>query len=114
MAAANASFELSQKNGVASYIQNIGKFFSSKLEVLTANHGLPLKMTGPPSMPYPFIEGDSNLYKIQKFCQNCAEVGLYFHPHHNWFLGSSHSERDMIETLDRVEVALTRFQVNER
>ena len=112
MAAANTSFELSQINGVASYIQKMGNFFSSKLEILTANYGVPLKMTGPPSMPYPFIEDDSNLYKIQKFCQSCAEEGLYFHPHHNWFLGSSHSESDLNEALERVEIALKRYKLD--
>ena len=36
-----------------------------------------LKMTGP-SMPYPWFEGDENLYLIQKYCKLAANHGLFF------------------------------------
>ena len=110
MAAALASFKLSQENQIASKVLNIGEMFVRRLEKLTNSYGVELKMTGPPSMPYPFIEGDTNLFKIQKFCQFCSEEGLYFHPHHNWFLGSAHSESDLEESLKRVENALRRYR----
>lgn len=109
MTAALASFRLSQEDQVASKVLKFGYSFASKLEELTKDHGIPLKMTGPASMPYPYIEGDANLFKIQKFCQLCSEEGLYFHPHHNWFLGSSHTESDLIDTLGKVKVAISRY-----
>ena len=34
-------------------------------------------MTGPASMPYPWFEGDENLYQIQKFCKLASKQGLF-------------------------------------
>jgi glutamate-1-semialdehyde 2,1-aminomutase len=109
MAAANKSFEISQTQNVAGQVLRIGAEFSSKLEKITASRGIPLKMTGPASMPYPFISGDESLFKIQKFCQFCAAEGLYFHPHHNWFFGSMHTENDLTDALVRAELALEKL-----
>ena len=113
MAAANKSFEISQTHNVADQVLGIGSYFSSELEKLCAARGIPLKMTGPASMPYPFISGDESLFKIQKLCQYCASEGLYFHPHHNWFFGSMHTEVDLIDALKRAELALDKLGTDE-
>ena len=56
-------------------------------------------MTGPPAMPFPWFEEDENLYLLQRFCGLCAEEGVFFHPHHNWFLCASHGEAEIDEEL---------------
>ena len=56
-------------------------------------------MTGVPSMPYPWIEGDENLYQIQGLCKFAAAEGLYFHPHHNWFISNALSYEDLDQAL---------------
>ena len=44
-------------------------------------------------MPYPWFEGDENLYQIQKFCKLASRHGLFFHPHHNWFISDAHDQQ---------------------
>jgi glutamate-1-semialdehyde 2,1-aminomutase len=104
MAAALKSLELSQRENVAKKVLNKGKQLAEGLEQAAAKHGKKFQMTGPTSMPYPWFEGDENLFEIQKFCQICAEEGIYFHPHHNWFLGNAHDSKSIelaIEVADR-------------
>ena len=60
-------------------------------------------------MPYPFIENDDNLFKIQEFCRLCAGEGLYFHPHHNWFISNSHSYESLDLAIERTSRALEKL-----
>jgi glutamate-1-semialdehyde 2,1-aminomutase len=87
--AALASLQMSKENLVAKSVLEKGKYFCSKLEGIAQEFGIKLKMTGVPSMPYPWIEGDENLYQIQGLCKFAAAEGLYFHPHHNWFISNA-------------------------
>ena len=50
--------------------------------------------------------GDENLFQIQKFCKIAAGKGLYFHPHHNWFVSNSHSIADLDLALDLADEAM--------
>ena len=56
-------------------------------------------MTGPPSMPYPWFFEDEDLYKIQHFCKLASKKGLFFHPHHNWFISNAHDQDSLKEAL---------------
>ena len=60
-------------------------------------------MTGLPSMPYPWIEGDEDLYQIQSLCKLAAKHGLYFHPHHNWFISDAMTEKEINQSLSLSE-----------
>jgi len=99
MAAALACLRISEKEKVASSVMKKGKEFCEQFEALAEKFGVPLKMTGVPSMPYPWIEGDENLFQIQKLCKVATKYGLYFHPHHNWFISDAMKEKDVLETL---------------
>ena len=81
MAASIASLSISKRDQVAEEVLAKGTYFCSKLTDVAKSFDIPLSMTGPTSMPYPFIENDDNLFKIQEFCRLCAGEGLYFHPH---------------------------------
>ncbi|MDG1138859.1 MAG: aminotransferase class III-fold pyridoxal phosphate-dependent enzyme [Opitutales bacterium] len=96
MAAAITSLSISTREQVAEQVLAKGTYFCNKLTEVAKKFDIPLSMTGPASMPYPFIEDDHNLFKIQGFCRLCAGAGLYFHPHHNWFISNSHT----FESLD--------------
>jgi len=109
MAAALKSLELSQRDDVAKNVLEKGKQLTEGLERAAAKHGKNLRMTGPPSMPYPWFEGDENLFEVQKFCQACAEEGIYFHPHHNWFLGNAHDSKSIEQALCVADRALERM-----
>ena len=69
MAAALKSLELSEREEVAKSVLEKGRQLTEGLERTAAKHGKTLRMTGPSSMPYPWFEGDTNLFEIQKFCQ---------------------------------------------
>ena len=109
MAAALKSLQLSEREEVATSVLEKGKQLTEGLERIAVKHGRNLKMTGPSSMPYPWFEGDENLFEIQKFCQICAEEGIYFHPHHNWFVGNAHDSKSIEEALCVADRALERM-----
>lgn len=95
MAAALACLKLVRDQQTAGSVLQKGRLFCARLESIAQSHGVPLKMTGVVSMPYPWIEGDDDLYQIQAFCKIAAAYGLYFHPHHNWFISNAMNDDDM-------------------
>ena len=109
MVAALKSLELSQRDDVAKSVLGKGKQLTEGLERAAAKHGKNLRMTVPSSMHYPWFEGDENLFEIQKFCQVCAEEGIYFHPHHNWFLGNAHDSKSIEQAICVADRALGRM-----
>mgnify|MGYP001164894900 CR=1 FL=1 len=113
MAAALKSLELAERENAADAILQKGTLLSEGLERVADNHGQALRMTGPPSMPYPWFEGDDNLFKIQTFCQLCAEDRIYFHPHHNWFLSNAHDSESIEQAIAVAEKALIRMSEEE-
>ena len=106
MSAALKSIEISFKDKVAESILAKGEYFCSGICTRAKKYNLPLIMTGPCSMPYPWFEGDENLFRIQKFCKIAAHKGLYFHPHHNWFISNAHSIADLDLALDLADQAM--------
>ena len=86
-----------------------GQSFCRRLEALAKDRGIPLQMTGVPSMPYPWIEGDENLYQIHELCKCCASQGLFFHPYHNWFISNAMQDNDFAYSLKRAAIAFDQF-----
>jgi len=113
MVAALKSLELSQRENVAEKVLHQGKQLTEGLEKAATKHGKNFQMTGPTSMPYPWFKGDENLFEIQKFCQICAEEGIYFHPHHNWFLGNAHDSRSIEHAIEVADRAFKRMDQDE-
>ena len=103
MAAALASLRISKRDNVAEQVTDKGCFFAKGMEGLANKYDYPLKMTGPASMPYPWFDGDDDLFLLQKFCRFAAGEGLFFHPHHNWFISNAHNEESLAAALVRVE-----------
>ena len=92
MRAALTSIEICGNESVAKSVLEKGNYFCETLERLASEFDFQLQMTGPASMPYPWFEGDENLFQIQKFCQVASAQGLFFHPHHNWFISNAHDK----------------------
>ena len=93
MAAAQVP-ELSEREEVAKSVLEKGRQLTEGLERTAAKHGKILNDRA-------FLDALSlvrrrqNLFEIQKFCQICAEEGIYFHPHHNWFVGNAHDSKSI-------------------
>jgi glutamate-1-semialdehyde 2,1-aminomutase len=51
---------------------------------------------------------ETNFLRSQLFCGECAKRGVFFNPHHNWFLSAAHTMEDINKTL---EVADTGFRI---
>ncbi len=111
MAAALASIKLSIKEKTAQSVLKKGKQFCEHIESIANKFGIPLKMTGVPSMPYPWIEGDDNLYQIQSFCKIATTYGLYFHPHHNWFISDAMTDDDLEQAVKLTHKAFEQYAI---
>jgi glutamate-1-semialdehyde 2,1-aminomutase len=99
MRAALTSLEICSNNSVANTVLEKGKYFCEALESIAVEFDFKLHMTGPASMPYPWFEGDGDLFQIQKFCQIASTRGLFFHPHHNWFISNAHNQDSLDNAL---------------
>ena len=110
MAAAQKSLQISQRDHVAQSVLKKGDYFCAGLVACAQDLDLPLTMTGPSSMPYPWFEGDDNLFLIQKFCELAAGKGLYFHPHHNWFISNAMEYTDLDLTLELAGQAMNELK----
>ena len=100
MAAALKSLEISYSENVAESVLSKGAYFVNLIESKAREFDLPLVMTGPPSMPFPWFADDNNLFRLQRFCELSANRGLYFHPHHNWFISNSMQVADLEEAVE--------------
>ena len=113
MTAALKSLELSARDDVVSGVLEKGSHLCDGLERVSKDRGQSLYMTGPTSMPYPWFEGDDGLFKIQRFCQLCADEDIYFHPHHNWFLSNAHDTESIDQAIAVADKALSRMSEEE-
>lgn len=67
--------------------------------------GLEISYTGPVTIPFMIIEGDSGFEKNRIFCARAYQEGVFFHPYHNWFISAAHREEDIEETLEATQKA---------
>ena len=95
MTAALKSISISERDAVVEKVSVKGQFFCDGMEAIAMEYGYDFKMTGPPSMPYPWFSEDDDLYKIQQFCKLASNRGLFFHPHHNWFISNAHDQESL-------------------
>jgi glutamate-1-semialdehyde 2,1-aminomutase len=100
MAASLKSIEISHSQKVADSVLSKGEYFTNSISEKAKENKLLFSLTGPPSMPYPWFEGDDNMFLIQKFCEIVSTKGVYFHPHHNWFISNAHERVDLDHAID--------------
>ena len=97
--------ELKAIDGPALLEQQGRKLLDGMTQLATA-HGLDLRVTGEPAMPYLRLTDDPSLMLHQRFCGECTRRGAYFTSHHNWFLSTAHTDDDIQQTLDIVDESL--------
>jgi glutamate-1-semialdehyde 2,1-aminomutase len=86
-------------------MQTQGKKLTDAMVDIAKGYGFTLKATGVPSMPYIRITDDESMMLHQEWCAECTRRGAYFTPHHNWFLATAHTARDINQTLEIVDDA---------
>jgi glutamate-1-semialdehyde 2,1-aminomutase len=105
MAAAKATLEVLRDEGGIERMQAMGKRLRDGLDQQARSLGLKIVQTGPASIPFMTFEGDAIFEKNRVFCGECSRRGVFFHPHHNWFLSAAHTEKDIDQTLNATEQA---------
>ena len=106
MAAALACLKELQAGGGIDHMWHVGTLLCRGLEEQGRSHGLPVNLTGPPSIPFLSFKDDAGGFERNRvFGAACAARGVYVHPHHNWFLSTAHSEADIRRTLEVTDEA---------
>jgi glutamate-1-semialdehyde 2,1-aminomutase len=106
LAAAIACIKELQEINAPALLEEKGRKLLDGMVQLADTHGLDLRVTGEPAMPYLRITDDPSLMLHQRFCGECTRRGAYFTSHHNWFLSTAHSDADIQQTLDIVDESL--------
>jgi glutamate-1-semialdehyde 2,1-aminomutase len=71
-----------------------------------AAHGLAVRYTGPPAIPFlSFVADQGSFARSRTFAAACAARGVYLHPHHNWFVCAALRDRDVARVLEVTEEA---------
>ncbi|MEM6823119.1 MAG: aminotransferase class III-fold pyridoxal phosphate-dependent enzyme [Verrucomicrobiota bacterium] len=99
MAASLKTLELVEKHDVPAHLEKMGQRLFDGLTREAKANGFEVVCSGPPAIPFMSFADDPGFHRMQKFSALIAKEGVYFHPHHNWFLCAEHREADIDETI---------------
>jgi glutamate-1-semialdehyde 2,1-aminomutase len=106
MAASLATLKELQACGGIERMRTMGEKLRAGMLAQARSAGFEVTYSGPPALPYMTFKADAGHYdRARVFCGVCARGGIYFHPHHNWFISAAHTERDIEQTLNVTEQA---------
>lgn len=107
-AAALATIGELQRTDAISHIWQIGSRLMEGLDALAQAHGVQAKTVSLPPTPYlKFTYPDLDLREFAKeiFFSETVRRGIFFHPHHHWFVSAAHGEEELSQTLEASEHA---------
>ena len=110
MAAALKVLEIVGRGGVVPQVRAMGERLLNGLALAAREHGFEVRCTGPASMPFMSFAGESHFLTMQAFASACARRGVFFHPHHNWFLCAAHTEADIDRALEAARAAFAELR----
>ena len=87
-------------------LQGLGERLRDGLNERASAAGLPMRQTGPGTMPLFLFEDDPDLRLGFRFGSEMLERGVYIHPWHNMFLCAAMTSSDIDGALDAAEAAL--------
>ena len=99
MAAALACLRVLERDHAIPHMLKMGQMLMDGLQTRAARHELQVKTSGPPSLPFMKFSNETNLFRQQRFCAEAVRRGVFFHPHHNWFMSAAHTEADIEQAL---------------
>ncbi|GAB4243733.1 MAG: aminotransferase class III-fold pyridoxal phosphate-dependent enzyme [Candidatus Methylacidiphilales bacterium] len=102
MAAALKTIQILESTDAYAVMARAGTRLMEGLVRAGAAAGFTVRPSGPPAMPFMTFEGDRDLRMIRAFARLSAAHGIFFHPHHNWFVCAAHRDEEIDETLERV------------
>jgi len=99
-AAAIATIDEIQASGAIEKIQKLGTMLMNGMAEAASSQGVTVTLSGPPAMPFMNFHDDPTFEKNRYFCGEAAKRGIFFHPHHNWFVCAAMEEKDIQHTLE--------------
>ena len=104
MAAALACLkELEASRGIER-MNRLGQMLRDGIERQARSQRLEIRQSGPPAIPFLTFAADGGKFaRSRVFSAECCRRGVYFHPHHNWFLSAAHTEEDIRRTLEATD-----------
>jgi len=99
-AAALATLEEIKASGAIEKIRDLGGRLMKGLEQAAAAQGVRVTLSGPPAMPFMTFAEDPGFEKGRFFCGEAARRGIFFHPHHNWFVCAALTDADLQKTME--------------
>lgn len=110
MAAALAALEVIRTEGVIDRVNELGLLLKKGMLEQADAHGIKATYSGPPAIPFMTFVGDSGFQWNRIFCTEAIKRGVFFHPHHNWFICAGHTEEDIKKTLEVTDVAFAKVK----
>ncbi|MCX5379747.1 aminotransferase class III-fold pyridoxal phosphate-dependent enzyme [Streptomyces sp. NBC_00091] len=86
-----------------------GKLVAGLLSLGELN-GVPLRVSGPVTMPTVTVDGDQDFAWMRRFAVHMAAEGSFVHPMHNWFVSAAHDDEVIEQSLDHAARAIVRAQ----
>jgi len=99
-AAALATMDEIRQSGAIEKIDTLGRSLMKGLEEAASAAGVKVTLSGPPAMPFMNFADDPTFEINRFFCGEAARRGIFFHPHHNWFVCAAMTESDIQKTLE--------------
>lgn len=111
MAAAVATLDLLDREDGVARMQAAGEAIVSGLVDQARGRNLAVNVTGHPTMPYLTFVGETERRWTLRFAAECARLGLFLHPKHNWFVSTAITPavvRDILDITDKAFAAVRR------
>jgi glutamate-1-semialdehyde 2,1-aminomutase len=105
MRAALATLEVLERDNGIEHMRRIGETLMTGLGTAARRHGLSVTCSGPPAIPFMSFANETDWRRSQRFCAEMALRGVFFHPHHNWFVSTAHTDAELDQTLAAADAA---------
>ncbi len=100
MAAAIATIGEIRRIDAPAQIGRVGELLRAGLVEQAQRHGVGINHSGPPQMPLLTFAADPDFAIADAWTTECLRGGALFHPWHNGFLSTAHTESDIARTLE--------------
>jgi len=99
MAAAIRTLQLIRDTNYLENLVSAGTLLREGLDKQATRYGFELSQTGPVQMPQILFADDPDFRLGYAWASECLQRGVYFHPYHNMFLSTAHTEAVITEAL---------------
>jgi glutamate-1-semialdehyde 2,1-aminomutase len=105
MAASLATLKILKRDNGVEKMKKMGELLKTGLEEMAQAHDLEISVTGPPAIPFITFKGGEDFRKNQLFGAESMKRGVFFHPHHNWFISAAHEKKDIEQSINVADEA---------